>query len=208
MFAFLQRLASCGPLLSKMPVDDEAKKQVPNLPPALASDSLPPTAAIAVEPTNPHVALYVKSGATPSPTNPHMVFSTSSTAPARAPPPAVPAPAPVPIPVTPVAAVHEGQPTPSTSAAQSTVSGAIQAALAVAAADDAKPAPCADDLAAPRSEYMDYWAPRDFTHSALSTKKAFEDSLSLPFGERCMLERAARGYADPDAPKEMSVTCI
>ena len=56
----------------------------------------------------------------------------------------------------------------------------------------------ADDLTGARSEYMEHFAPRSFVASALPSKTAFEESLTLPWGERCMLERAARGIVDPD----------
>lgn len=48
-----------------------------------------------------------------------------------------------------------------------------------------------------KSEYFAYWAPDFFSDSALATQEAFEESLKLPIGSRCMLERAARGITDP-----------
>jgi len=50
----------------------------------------------------------------------------------------------------------------------------------------------------PRSEYMEYWAPRTFDASALPNKKAFTDALKQPWGKRCMMEREARGYTEID----------
>lgn len=221
MFAFLSRLASCGPLHAKSTdADDEtAKKAVLSLPPAIpeeagAASAAPVTATSAnVQPTNPHLALW--SGGSVSPANPHLAFSLGVAPPADAISAAI-------------ATAVEGPPTPRTqAAADETVAGAIQTALETAAlpAAVASPAPIinivptaipptstagtatftisqaqdADSLDGPRSEYLEYWAPRAFMNSALPTKAAFEDSLALLLGERCMLERAARGVVDPDA---------
>ena len=44
-----------------------------------------------------------------------------------------------------------------------------------------------------RSEYEEYWAPKEFKHSAIKDPAEFFTSLSKPMGERAVLERAARG---------------
>ena len=54
------------------------------------------------------------------------------------------------------------------------------------------------DSDVPRSEYMEYWAPRTFGASALSEEPAFKKTLALPWGKRCMIEREARGYVALD----------
>ena len=58
-----------------------------------------------------------------------------------------------------------------------------------------------DTMALPRSEFLDYWAPRDFKDSALPTAKIFMETLMLPDGARAMAEREARGIADPSITK-------
>ena len=61
------------------------------------------------------------------------------------------------------------------------------------------------DSGVPRSEYMEYWAPRTYNQSALAEEKTFIASKALPWGKRCMLEREARGYTSFDeAPKPRS----
>ena len=71
------------------------------------------------------------------------------------------------------------------------VTRAIESALATLAMADGP---------AKRSEYLEYWAPSTFRGSGLPSKADFDASLALPLGARCMLERNARGVADPDAP--------
>ena len=56
-----------------------------------------------------------------------------------------------------------------------------------------------DHLGGRRSEYLEYWAPRSFAFSALSTQSEFDASLKLLWGERCMLEREARRAEDAAA---------
>ena len=84
----------------------------------------------------------------------------------------------------------EGALTPNTSMATALVESAVEGALGEVLSEET--AEEADDLSAPRSEYKEYWAPKSFTGSALATKAEFEASLKLPWGERCMKERAAR----------------
>ena len=166
MFAFLQKLASCGPLLARAP-DDEEPKKIPMLPTLTTGADF----AAAQSATNPHVALYAAAGFTPSPANPHLHLSFVNSQHAE-----------------PGAAIVEGAPTPRTkAAAESAARDAIHTALTTLADGDG-----------PRSEYLEYWAPRSFMQSALPTKAAFEESLKLPWGARCMLERQARGVVDAD----------
>lgn len=78
----------------------------------------------------------------------------------------------------------------------------VAAGAAVAA-----PSPPAAVPSAPagrRSEYFEYWAPVSFVDSALSSRKAFEESLLLPDGERCMLEREAR-LGDTKSPPQQLI---
>merc|ERR1719454_1153471 len=51
------------------------------------------------------------------------------------------------------------------------------------------------------SEYEKYWAPSTFKKSALTTTSAYEASLKMPFGKRCMIEREARGFVDADVAR-------
>lgn len=76
--------------------------------------------------------------------------------------------------------------TPDTTTAPAATATATAAATAPAPPIAARPAD------GRRSEYLAYWAPSSFVDSALPSRKAFEESLQLPEGERCMLERAAR----------------
>ena len=168
MFAFLQKLASCGPLLARAPEDDDEAKKIPMLPTMTSGVA---DLGAAQSATNPHVALYAAAGFTPSPANPHLHLSFVNSQVAE-----------------PAAPIAEGAPTPrTTAAAESAARDAIQSALTTLADGDA-----------PRSEYLEYWAPRSFMQSALPTKAAFEESLKLPWGARCMLERQARGVVDAD----------
>jgi hypothetical protein len=168
MFAFLQKLASCGPLLARAPEDEDEAKKIPMLPTMTSGVA---DLGAAQSATNPHVALYAAAGFTPSPANPHLHLSFVNSQVAE-----------------PAAPIAEGAPTPrTTAAAESAARDAIQSALTTLADGDA-----------PRSEYLEYWAPSSFMQSALPSKSAFEESLKLPWGARCMLERQARGVVDAD----------
>lgn len=71
----------------------------------------------------------------------------------------------------------------------------LTAAAAAPTAESSATPPDISDLAVsdmPRSEYMEYWAPTTYAGSALASKEEFERSLRLPWGARCMLERATR----------------
>ena len=132
--------------------------------------------------------------------NPHMAFAKRAVVVEVVPPPAA-------VPCAP-------QPSPRTAAAAEMVAGAIATVLQSPESAPSKESsypplppipPFVDNMNAPRSEYLEFFAPRSFLDSALPTKTAFEESLQLEWGARCMLERKARGIVDADT---MEVTRI
>jgi hypothetical protein len=183
MFAFLSRLVSCTSE-SGLPKDDIVpKKDVPadgdaaSSPPAAAAAAqavmVPPTPAASTAVVPDTKGLFV-THADPSAAKEPFVSYGGNHAKACTVADAL-------------AAKSSAKPTETEDVAA--VGATIAAAAVTKAIDDGR-----------KSEYLAYWAPDAFSDSALTTKKEFEESLKLPVGARCMLERAARGIADPSAP--------
>lgn len=187
MFAFLTRLVSCTSE-SSLPKDDISvppKKEelaAGDLasPPAVAAQATlvppTPTASVAAPDTKGLFVTHADASPAKEPFVSYGNYSESGTVAdalaARSP------------------SVSEGAAaeTPATLSEAIQVGEAVAAAVVAAAVDGPR-----------KSEYLAYWAPDSFCDSALATKKAFEESLKLPIGARCMLERSARGIADPSA---------